>query len=144
MASRAVRLLPHAAGGNPGYRIGRKPRRQHASRGATMIAAMNYHERIVRDPQIVGGVPVLKGTRVTLKTVLASLAEGATTTEILADPPRSLTKTFERPSPWLLLPPGGSAVGRNAGQTVKIKLDENLPERLVPVLGALAFLARSS
>ena len=48
---------------------------------------MNYHERIVRDPQIVGGEPVLMGTRVTLKTVLASLAEGATTAEILADFP---------------------------------------------------------
>ena len=52
-----------------------------------MIPAMNYQERIVRDPQIVGGEPVLKGTRVTLKTVLASLAEGATTAEILADFP---------------------------------------------------------
>jgi uncharacterized protein (DUF433 family) len=30
---------------------------------------------------------VLKGTRVTLRTVLASLAEGATTSEILADFP---------------------------------------------------------
>ncbi len=48
---------------------------------------MNYHERIVRDPQIVGGEPVLKGTRVTLRSVLASLAEGATTAEILADFP---------------------------------------------------------
>ena len=48
---------------------------------------MNYLERIVRDPQIVGGEPVLKGTRVTLRTVLASLAEGATTAEILADFP---------------------------------------------------------
>ncbi|HKC55322.1 MAG TPA: DUF433 domain-containing protein [Vicinamibacterales bacterium] len=48
---------------------------------------MNYQDRIVRDPQIVGGEPVLKGTRVTLKTVLASLAEGATTAEILADFP---------------------------------------------------------
>ena len=52
-----------------------------------MISAMNYHDRIVRDPQIVGGEPVLKGTRVTLKTVLASLAEGATTAERLADFP---------------------------------------------------------
>jgi len=52
-----------------------------------MISAMNYQDRIVRDPQIVGGEPVLKGTRVMLKTVLASLAEGATTTEILADFP---------------------------------------------------------
>jgi uncharacterized protein (DUF433 family) len=52
-----------------------------------MIGAMNHQDRIVRDPQIVDGEPVLKGTRVTLKTVLASLAEGATTAEILADFP---------------------------------------------------------
>jgi len=49
--------------------------------------AMNYRERIVRDPHIVGGEPVLKVARVTLRTVLASLAEGATTAEILADFP---------------------------------------------------------
>jgi len=55
--------------------------------GRKMIPAMNYQERIVGDPQLVGGEPVLKGTRVTLKTVLASLAEGATTAEILADFP---------------------------------------------------------
>jgi uncharacterized protein (DUF433 family) len=48
---------------------------------------MNYQDRIVRDPQIVGGEPVLKGTRLTLKTGLASLAEGATTAEILSDVP---------------------------------------------------------
>ena len=48
---------------------------------------MNYNDRIVRDPHIVGGEPVIKGTRVTLRTVLASLAEGATTAEILADFP---------------------------------------------------------
>lgn len=49
---------------------------------------MNYRERIVRDLQIAGGEPVFKGTRVTLRTVLASLAEGATTAEILADSQR--------------------------------------------------------
>jgi uncharacterized protein (DUF433 family) len=48
---------------------------------------MDYRERIVRDPHVVGGEPVIKGTRVTLKTVLASLAEGANTEEILADFP---------------------------------------------------------
>jgi uncharacterized protein (DUF433 family) len=48
---------------------------------------MNYRERIVRDPRIAGGEPVLKGTRVTVRTVLASLAEGATTADILADFP---------------------------------------------------------
>jgi uncharacterized protein (DUF433 family) len=52
-----------------------------------MLSTMNYQDHIVRDPQIVGGEPILKGTRVTLKTVLASLAEGATTAEILADFP---------------------------------------------------------
>jgi uncharacterized protein (DUF433 family) len=50
-------------------------------------ADMNYQDRIVRDPRIAGGAPVLRGTRVTLKTVLASLAEGATSAEILADFP---------------------------------------------------------
>ena len=52
-----------------------------------MAAALSYQERIVRDPHIVGGEPVIKGTRVTLRTVLASLAAGATTAEILADLP---------------------------------------------------------
>jgi uncharacterized protein (DUF433 family) len=47
----------------------------------------NYYERIVRDPQISGGQAVFKGTRVTLRTVLASLAEGDTAEEILADFP---------------------------------------------------------
>ena len=32
-----------------------------------------YEERIVRDKEICGGEPVFKGTRVTLRTVLASL-----------------------------------------------------------------------
>lgn len=48
---------------------------------------MNYHERIIRDPGVVGGEPIVKGTRVTLRTVLASLAEGASIAEILADFP---------------------------------------------------------
>lgn len=48
---------------------------------------MNHHDRIVRDPRILGAEPMLKGTRVTLRTVLASLAEGATTAEILTDYP---------------------------------------------------------
>jgi uncharacterized protein (DUF433 family) len=45
---------------------------------------------IVRDPKICGGQPVFKGTRVTLRTVLASLADGDSIEEILADFP-SLT-----------------------------------------------------
>lgn len=48
---------------------------------------MNYEEYIVRDPKICGGEPVVKGTRVTVRTILASLAEGASIQEILADFP---------------------------------------------------------
>jgi len=48
---------------------------------------MNYQFFIVRDPAICGSEPIIRGTRVTLRTVLASLAEGMTVTEILRDFP---------------------------------------------------------
>ena len=47
----------------------------------------NLEDRIIRDPQICGGEPVFKNTWVTLRTVLASLAAGDSTDEILADFP---------------------------------------------------------
>jgi len=40
--------------------------------------------RIVQDPRICGGEPVFKGTRVTLRTVFASLAAGDSAEEIVA------------------------------------------------------------
>ena len=40
-----------------------------------------------RRPDVCGGEWVVKGTRVTVRTVLASLAEGATNDQILADFP---------------------------------------------------------
>ena len=46
-----------------------------------------YDDRIVRDPAVVGGEAVFRGTRVTLRTVLASLAEGAAIDEIVRDFP---------------------------------------------------------
>jgi uncharacterized protein (DUF433 family) len=52
-----------------------------------MIPLKPTTELIIRDPQICGGEPVFTGTRITLRTILASLAEGATTAEILADFP---------------------------------------------------------
>lgn len=48
---------------------------------------MNYEQHIVRDPKVCAGEPVIKGTRVTVRTILASLAECATVEEILADFP---------------------------------------------------------
>ena len=46
-----------------------------------------YFDTIVRDPHICGGEAVVRGTRVPVRTILASLAEGAWIDEILADFP---------------------------------------------------------
>ncbi len=48
---------------------------------------MNFPPFITRDPAICGGEPVITGTRVTVRTVLASLAEGMEADEVLADFP---------------------------------------------------------
>jgi uncharacterized protein (DUF433 family) len=48
---------------------------------------MNYHDHISRDPDICGGEPVIRGTRVLLRTILASLAVGCSEREILDDFP---------------------------------------------------------
>ena len=55
---------------------------------------MDYAAFFVRDPQICGGQLTVKGTRVTVRTILASLAEGASEDEILADFP-----TLKREAP---------------------------------------------
>jgi len=50
---------------------------------------------ISRDATVCGGEPVVIGTRVMVRTILASLAEGAWIDEILADFP-TLTETHVR------------------------------------------------
>ena len=52
----------------------------------------DYRKRIVRDRAICGGEAVFDGTRVTLRTVLASLASGDSIEEILADYPSLKTE----------------------------------------------------
>jgi uncharacterized protein (DUF433 family) len=44
-------------------------------------------ERIVVDPNIFGGKPVIRGLRIKVETVLALLEQGATIEEILQDYP---------------------------------------------------------
>lgn len=44
---------------------------------------LNYRERIVRNDAVCGGEPVIRGTRVTLRTVLASLVDGDSIGQIL-------------------------------------------------------------
>jgi uncharacterized protein (DUF433 family) len=48
---------------------------------------MDYTKHFTQDPRICGGETVIRGTRVTLRTVLASLAEGASIEEVLKDFP---------------------------------------------------------
>jgi uncharacterized protein (DUF433 family) len=52
---------------------------------------MTYQDHIVRDPAICGGQPIIRGTRVTVRTILGYLAHGDSTAQILADFP-SLTQ----------------------------------------------------
>jgi uncharacterized protein (DUF433 family) len=47
----------------------------------------NFRLYIVQDPAICAGEPVVKGTRVTVRTILASLAEGMSVAEIVEDFP---------------------------------------------------------
>ncbi|MCL0075295.1 DUF433 domain-containing protein [Dehalococcoidia bacterium] len=56
---------------------------------------MDYQQYIVRDPGICGGEPVIQGTRVSIRTILASLAEGASIAEIIEDFP-TLTEDHVR------------------------------------------------
>ena len=52
---------------------------------------MDYDQFIVRDAATCGGEPIVKGPRVTVRTILASLAEGTSIEQILKDFP-TLTK----------------------------------------------------
>lgn len=47
------------------------------------MGIMDFSQHFTQDQRIVGGEVVFKGTRVTLRTVLASLAEGDTFEQIL-------------------------------------------------------------
>lgn len=49
-----------------------------------------YEDRIVNDPAVCGGAPIIKGTRVRVKVILDNLAEGHTPTQIVKSYP-SLT-----------------------------------------------------
>lgn len=49
---------------------------------------MDYRERIVIDPEVRFGKPIVRGTRITVGDVLSYLAGGMTEEEILADFPQ--------------------------------------------------------
>ena len=51
------------------------------------MIASDYHERIVLDPEIRFGKPVVRGTRMTVGDVLGYLAGGMSEHDLLADFP---------------------------------------------------------
>jgi len=46
------------------------------------------HERIESNPEIMGGKPVIRGTRVPVETILRKLGAGMSTEAVIADHPR--------------------------------------------------------
>lgn len=51
----------------------------------------NLHERIVTNPKIMAGKPIIRGTRIAVDGIIRLLAQGLTVEEILKDYPH-LTK----------------------------------------------------
>lgn len=47
-----------------------------------------YHERIIQDPEVLVGKPVVRGTRISVELVLAKLADNPDLGELFADYPR--------------------------------------------------------
>ena len=60
-----------------------------------MRSRLAHNGQIVCDTKICGGEPTMKGTRVMLRTVLASLAEGSSVEDLLRDFP-TLTEEHVR------------------------------------------------
>jgi uncharacterized protein (DUF433 family) len=72
----ADKLTNRSAAGTLFRRAAGQSHLRRARAGRRVVGKANYRERIIRDPGICGGEPVIKGTRVTLRTVLASLSDG--------------------------------------------------------------------
>ena len=52
----------------------------------------SYRDRIIRDPDILVGKPVVKGTRIPVELVLAKLAQDPNLNDLFADYPRLTTE----------------------------------------------------
>lgn len=57
---------------------------------------MNWRERIVIDPSVLTGKPIIKGTRLAVEFIIDLLAHDWTESEILRSYPGLLMKIFKR------------------------------------------------
>ncbi len=71
---------PNASGPRPALR-------RTEAKATVYTMNFDYHQYFERRREVCGGDLVVRGTRVTVRTLLASLAEGAAAEEILADFP---------------------------------------------------------
>lgn len=55
---------------------------------------MNYQDYIVRDPKICGGAAIVRGTRIPVRTILTSLADGDKVEDILQSFPTLSEETI--------------------------------------------------
>jgi uncharacterized protein (DUF433 family) len=60
---------------------------QSACNGMVDPMRVDFQKFIERNPHVCAGEAIIRGTRVTVRTILASLAEGASVEEIVADFP---------------------------------------------------------
>ncbi len=101
---------------------------------------MTYHDHIARDPHVCGGQPVVRGTRVPLRVILAHLAHGETVEHIVKEFP---TVTAEDVRAAIAFAAASARGGSPRAEPrparcegcVKIKLDENIPASAAPQLG---------
>ena len=56
---------------------------------------MNWHERIVADPAVLAGKPIIRGTRMAVEFVLDLLANGWSEAEIIRNYPRLNTEDIQ-------------------------------------------------
>ena len=60
-----------------------------------VYVSMNWHERIVADPGVLVGKPVIRGTRMAVEFVLDLLANGWSEAEIIKNYPRLTTEDIQ-------------------------------------------------
>jgi uncharacterized protein (DUF433 family) len=63
--------------------------------GRTRVYLETRHEHLVVDPEIFGGEPILKGTRITCQSVLGRFEGGETLEELVEDYPEISMEAFE-------------------------------------------------
>lgn len=59
----------------------------HPASGSDIVSRMTWQERVVVDPEILVGKPVIKGTRLAVEFILDLVAAGCPEAEILASYP---------------------------------------------------------